>query len=205
MEDMRPITLLPELGKLANRVFAARMTVTLLRHPGLVDESQRGFLKDGSTMQCVNVALDVLEDYHERGGAKSLFVLSYDLIKAYDSVQEYTLRAALARAEGFVSCSGLRGVPVLTKHGLTEGFDIKTSVRQGDPLSPILFILLADLLHRGPKANPLYEGASDGYRFTDERELVISSCGYADNFITFSESAEGSSTCTIGSAVLRIS
>ena len=198
VEDMRPITLLPELGKLANRVFAARMTETLLRHPGLVDESQRGFLKDGSTMQCVNVALDVLEDYHERGGAKSLFVLSYDLTKAYDSVQEYTLRAALTRAgvpEGFVSyvTSMLRAARsrVRTKHGLTEGFDIKTSVRQGDPLSPILFILLADLLHRGLKANPLYEGASDGYRFTDERELVISSCGYADDFIIFSESAEG--------------
>ena len=198
VEDMRPITLLPELGKLTNRVLARRVTMTLMRHPELLDPAQRGFLKDGSTGQCVNVVLDVFEDHHERKGKKSLFTVSYDLKKAYDCVQEYSLRAALTRAgtpREFVEyvCSSLKAAKsrVRTKHGLTKGFDIKTSVRQGDPLAPLLFILLADMLHKGLRANPLYGNCNDGYRFSNQHDLVVSSVGFADDFITFSQTREG--------------
>ena len=198
VEDMRPITLLPELGKLTNRVLARRVTMTLMRHPELLDPAQRGFLKDGSTGQCVNVVLDVFEDHHERKGKKSFFTVSYDLKKAYDCVQEYSLRAALTRAgtpREFVEyvCSSLKAAKsrVRTKHGLTKGFDIKTSVRQGDPLAPLLFILLADMLHKGLRANPLYGNCNDGYRFSNQHDLVVSSVGFADDFITFSQTREG--------------
>jgi hypothetical protein len=97
VEDMRPITLLPELGKITNRILAARLTEALTRHPDLLDPAQRGFLRDGSTTQYINTVLDIFEDHHEKKG-KPLFVLSYDLKKAFDSVQEYGLRAALNRA-----------------------------------------------------------------------------------------------------------
>src|SRR4051812_43868732 len=139
VEEMRPITLLPELGKLTNRVLARRMTQTLAQHPTLLEGAQRGFLKDGSIGQCINAALDVFEDYHERKGRKALFTVSYDLRKAYDCVQEYSLRAALTRAGtplAFVEyvCSSLKSArsQVRTKHGLTKGFALLTSVRQ-DP------------------------------------------------------------------------
>jgi hypothetical protein len=76
--------------------------------------------------------LDIFEDHHEKKG-KPLFVLSYDLKKAFDSVQEYGLRAALNRAglpPSFVeyACSMLVSARsrVRTKHGLTPGFEIGT-------------------------------------------------------------------------------
>src|ERR1700753_3423232 len=78
-----------------------------------------------------------------------------------------------------------------TKHGLTKGFDLKTSVRQGDPLAPLLFILLADMLHKGLRVNPLFDGAIDGYKFSTQQDLVVSSIGYADDFMIFSESRDG--------------
>jgi hypothetical protein len=168
------------------------MTQTLMQHPDLLEGAQRGFLKDGSIGQCINAVLDVFEDHHERKGKrKALFTVSYDLRKAYDCVQEYSLRAALTRAgtpPAFVEyvCSSLKSArsQVRTKHGLTKGFDLKTSVRQGDPLAPLLFILLADMLHKGLRENPLFNGTNDGYRFDTQHELVVSSIGYADDFMS---------------------
>jgi len=127
-----------------------------------------------------------------------LFAVSYDLRKAYDCVQEYSLRAALTRAgtpPAFVDyvCSSLKSArsQVRTKHGLTKGFDLKTSVRQGDPLAPLLFILLADMLHKGLRENPLFGGVNDGYKFSTQQDLVVSSTGYADDFMIFSETRDG--------------
>src|SRR4051794_24457460 len=45
-------------------------------------------------------ALNVLEDFKEKNKANekaTLFLLAYDMEKAYDTVQEYTIRASLER------------------------------------------------------------------------------------------------------------
>ena len=198
VEEMRPITLLPELGKLVNRIVAKRICRILQDHPDLLHGAQRGFVKDGNVSQCINTVLDVFEDRQEHKRKSKLFVVSYDLRKAFDSVQEYSLRAALKKMgmpAGFVkyACSMMSEAKsrVRVRHGLTRGFDIRTSVRQGDPLSPLLFIFLADVLHRGLERNPIFGGSMDGYRFHNDDTLTVSSCGFADDFIIFSESPEG--------------
>ena len=51
-------------------------------------------------MQCINVALNILEDFKEKKKANpksKLFVVAYDQVKAYDSVQAYTIKASLER------------------------------------------------------------------------------------------------------------
>ena len=87
---------------------------------------------------------------------KKLFLISYDQKKAYDSVQFYTIRAALIRLnlpEEFInfvmftlenasSC-------VKTWHGKTSFFKRMSSVRQGDPLAPLIYIAVTDALHCG--------------------------------------------------------
>ena len=56
-------------------------------NPRVMTDAQRGFLKNGNVLQCINAALDVFEDAKEKG--KELYVVSYDLEKAYDSVFDY--------------------------------------------------------------------------------------------------------------------
>ena len=100
--EMRPITLLSEIGKVANRVLASRVTAILSKHPELVHRSQRAFLQNGNVAQCIEALVDVFEDFAEKSEADckaELFCVSYDLSKAYDSVQEYSLRATLERFE----------------------------------------------------------------------------------------------------------
>jgi hypothetical protein len=63
---MRPITVLPEVGKIASRLLASRINGVLVRHPSLLSEAQRGFINDGSIDQCSDVLLDVIEDWRQR-------------------------------------------------------------------------------------------------------------------------------------------
>ena len=107
-----------------------------------------------AVQQCITTALNIFEDFQERKDDKELYVVSYDQEKAYDSVQTYTIRASLERfnmPEKFITyiLSGLQNATSCFKtyFGLTDEFQIETSVKQGDPLSPLVYICVADPLH----------------------------------------------------------
>jgi len=99
VEDMRPITLLSELGKLTGRILAERVSIVLSGNPSLLHPSQRAFLKNGDTGQCIDMVLDVFEDFNrcKRPVGGELFVASYDQAKAYHSVQQFSLECSLRR------------------------------------------------------------------------------------------------------------
>src|SRR6266487_1846663 len=69
-----------------------------------------------------------------------------------------------------------------TFYGLTDEFPITTSVRQGDPLSPLVYIFITDVLHEGLRKNPIF-GDKTGYRFSNAPRVRVSSLGYADDTV----------------------
>jgi hypothetical protein len=166
----------------------------ILANPSVLNSAQRAFLKDGCIQQCINTALNVFEDFKDKKAKdKQLFVISYDQEKAYDSVQAYTIKASLERfnlPEDFIRfvLSGLEKATSCFKtfYGLTEDFKVETSVRQGDPLSPLIYIFVVDALHEGWKNNPLYRRET-GYCFSNDKTLRISSTGYADDAMIYAE------------------
>src|SRR6185503_341003 len=110
-------------------------------------------------------------------------------------VQAYTIRASLERfnlPECFISyvLGNLENATSCFKtfFGPTEEFPIKTSVRQGDPLSPLVYICVTDALHEGLKRNPLYANEKTGYTFSNDPHFRLSSTGYADDTLTYAES-----------------
>ena len=66
ISEMRPISVLQEFGKIASKILANRIGEILLQKPTIMSPAQRAFLKDGCTSQCINVTLNVLEDFHEK-------------------------------------------------------------------------------------------------------------------------------------------
>ena len=123
-----------------------------------------------------------------------LFLLAYDQVKAYDTVQAYTIRASLERfnlPEPFITyvLSNLSEATSCFKtfYGLTEEFAVETSVRQGDPLSPLVYICVTDPLHEGLKYNPLFN-CETGYTFSNDSSFRVASTGYADDTLTYAES-----------------
>ena len=53
-------------------------------------------------------------------------------------------------------------------------------MRQGDPLSPLIYICVTDALHEGLRMNPLYDRPT-GYIFSNDPDLQVASSGYADD------------------------
>ena len=78
------------------------------------------------------------------------------------------------------SLTGLSSA-ILTSYGLTHSFSVKRSVRQGDPLAPLLLIILMDALHDGLHTNPS-TAKQHGCTLTfSNNSLYLPSLGYADD------------------------
>jgi hypothetical protein len=56
VSEMRPISVLQEFGKISSKILANRLGNILLEYPQIMTPSQRAFLKDGSTSQCLHTA-----------------------------------------------------------------------------------------------------------------------------------------------------
>ena len=201
LSNRRPITLLPELGKLPFRLIAHRLTDILHHHPNILDPAQRAYITDGSTKQCLELLMEITKHFNKQNNAnranktteelqqENLIILCYDIKKAFDSVQKYSIEATLNRfnfpiktislilsaLDNATSC-------VKTHHGPTAPIKLLTSVKQGDPLAALLFIFLIDNLHKGLRNNPLYPTHTAGYNCnTPQLPHNIPSIGYADD------------------------
>ena len=77
-----------------------------------------------------------------------------------------------------------------TFFGPTSAFNVLSSVRQGDPLSPLVYIFVTDALHEGLKDNPLDEKKYKtriGYTVSNAPRTTVNSTGYADDMMIYAE------------------
>jgi hypothetical protein len=80
---------------------------------------------------------------------------------------------------------------VATSAGISQELLIRRGAPQGDPLSPLLFIIATDLLHAGLYSNP-HDNTNHGYLLS-EHIRVADKC-YADDTIILSSTKEGLGT-----------
>jgi hypothetical protein len=103
---------------------------------------------------------------------------------------------------------------VRTHDGLTKPFTLHSSVRQGDPLSALLYNIVTDALHEGLRDNPLFPKTAKqgGYTFAklhplDGKPVRICSIGYADDTVIVATNptrlAEMHACRRVGPRVLR--
>jgi len=146
LEQYRPISLVGAMYKIISKVLAGRLKKVL---PAIINECQSAFLKDRGILDSVLMANEVLEDL--RRGRNSGLCLKVDFEKAYDSVRWEFLYYMLNRL-GFhrnwikwiQGCLESATVSVLVNGSPTEEFKPTRGLRQGDPLAPFLFIVVAE-------------------------------------------------------------
>jgi hypothetical protein len=150
--DVRPISVLPELYRLVSRILNLRL-LAVFRRRQILHPAQRAGLSDGDFLQPLDVVCAVLEDAKARDQGTLVMTL-YDQSKAFDLVTPQAIRRAcdrikLPRKFQALVTSGMRKAKarVRTFYGLSEEINLVRSLRQGDPLSSLMYCIYIDPLH----------------------------------------------------------
>ncbi len=108
-------------------------------------------LPGGSTELPIKFMNMILEDIKEHN--KSVWILLQDLSKAYDWVDFTILRWAMKRVKILPSCIAFildfftyRKNAILMKRGLSDYYDVKIDIDQGEVISPLLWCIYFDPL-----------------------------------------------------------
>lgn len=149
LDNWRPITLLNSDYKLLAALYARRLKPCLEE---VISITQSGFMRGRHISNNIRLVLDLL-DYSELVNDDAL-ILFLDFYKAFDTVEHAFMYEAL-RHFGF-GPNFMKTVQTLYKNitsnvslssGTSPRFVIGRGIRQGCPISPFLFLLVAELLN----------------------------------------------------------
>ncbi|XP_042023121.1 uncharacterized protein LOC121770456 [Salvia splendens] len=149
--DYRPISLCNVINKVITKILSKRLAPFL---PRVVAPNQSGFVKGRLLNDNVLLAQEMFHELQRNTPAPNV-AIKIDMAKAYDRVQWSFLQKVLKHMgfpEPWVDlikrCIGSCWFSILV-HGVPAGFFKSTrGLRQGDPISPALFVLAADYLSR---------------------------------------------------------
>jgi len=184
LDEFRPISLCNCIYKIISKIIARRIKGILSSN---ISMEQFGFLKGRQIHEAIGVAQEGLHSMKKakiKGAA-----LKIDLSKAYDKVSWLFLRLILTHL-GFhinvirwiMSCITTVSFSVLINGSASPFFHSERGIRQGCPLSPLLFLLVAEGLSRAI-AEAKRNGSFNGIRIS--QSLCITHLLFVDDVLIF--------------------
>ncbi|CAJ2637778.1 unnamed protein product [Trifolium pratense] len=182
LNDFRPISLVGSLYKILAKVLANRLRQVI---GSVISESQTAFVKNRQILDGILIANEIVDE--ARKSKKDLMLFKVDFEKAYDSVDWGYLDDVMGRMsfptlwrKWIRECVCTATASVLVNGSPTDEFPLRRGLRQGDPLSPFLFLLAAEglnVLMEAMVARNLFTGYSIG----GQGSIRVSHLQFADD------------------------
>ena len=187
----RPISLCNVLFKIITKMMVIRMKQVI---PKLIGPTQASFIPGRLSIDNIVIVQEAVHSMRRKKGTKGWMLLKLDLEKAYDRIRWDFLEETL-EAAGFsetwrgriMACVTNPGMSLLFNGEKTDSFMPARGLRQGDPLSPYLFVLcLERLCHQIEVAVGRKEWKPIGL---SQRGPKLSHVCFADDLILFAEAS----------------
>ncbi|GJT98489.1 RNA-directed DNA polymerase, eukaryota [Tanacetum coccineum] len=180
--DFRPISLIGSVYKVVTKILANRLSMVI---SDLISNTQSAFVKNRKILDGPFILNEALAWCKRK--KKQALMFKVDFAKAYDSVRwDFLLDALHAFGFGSRWCSWIRGIfssnmaSILVNGSPTSEFLISCGLKQGDPLAPLLFILVMETLHISV-SRAVHDGVFKGLQI--HNLMVLSHLFYADDVV----------------------
>ncbi|GAU13228.1 hypothetical protein TSUD_245980 [Trifolium subterraneum] len=186
VNQYRPIAIANFKFKLISKILADRLAPLM---PAITSIQQRGFIKGRSIKDCICLTSEAINVLHRKCASGNI-ALKVDIAKAFDTLN-WNFLLKILKCFGFSSrfCNWIHFILLSARisisiNGKQHGyFSCSRGVRQGDPLSPLLFFLAEEVISRSI-TKLVREGKLKlikGSRNMDVPSHIL----YADDFMLF--------------------
>ncbi|GJR88484.1 RNA-directed DNA polymerase, eukaryota, reverse transcriptase zinc-binding domain protein [Tanacetum coccineum] len=190
VKDFRPISLIGSIYKIIAKILANRLVAVL---GDIVNEVQSAFITGRQILDGPFILNEVLQWCNKKNKKSLIFKVYFE--KAYDSVRWDFLDDVLKKF-GFenkwcnwIQCclKSSRG-SIIVNGSPTDEFQFFKGLKQGDPLSPFLFILIMESLHLSFQ-RVIVAGLFKGIKLN--HSLCLSHMFYADDAVFVGQWSDG--------------
>jgi len=151
VSDYRPIAIANFKFKIISKILADRLSVFM---PSIISTQQRGFIKGRSIKDCICLTSEAINVLNKKSFGGNL-ALKIDIAKAFDTL-DWRFLLRVLKCFGFCDkfCKWISTILHSARlsvsiNGKLHGFfSCNRGVRQGDPLSPLLFCLAEEVISR---------------------------------------------------------
>ncbi|GLU19134.1 hypothetical protein SLE2022_353990 [Rubroshorea leprosula] len=190
IEEYRPISLIGCMYKILAKILANRLSKVM---DGLIGDQQSAFIGGRQLVDGVVIANETIDEIRRKKMRCFLFMADFE--KAYDNISweflDYMLERMNFRSiwRGWIQeCLRSNSISVLLNGSPTKEFVMQRGLRQGDPLAPFLFLIVAEGFNgiiSSTVEKELFEGVPIG-----GGGINISHLQFADDTLIFGTATE---------------